>query len=210
MPKLKPDTQRARREHILDAAERCFAAAGFHRSTMQDICRAAAVSPGALYLYFDSKEALIAGIAERDRAQFAERFAPVATAIDVVAALTRLGEAYVVDESPQRRRMCVEIGVEAARNPRVAQSFRSVDTFVRGNFKALFERLEHEGRLVPGVTAEAMADLVMIIGDGLFWRVAVVADFDAKRALPVVTRAIASFIRPGADGTTNNSTGQTP
>ena len=62
MPKLKPDTQRARREHILDAAEHCFARAGFHRTTMQDICKEAGVSPGALYVYFDSKEALIAGI----------------------------------------------------------------------------------------------------------------------------------------------------
>ena len=62
MPKLKPDTQRARREHILDAAEQCFARAGFHRTTMQDICRDAAVSPGALYVYFASKEDLIAGI----------------------------------------------------------------------------------------------------------------------------------------------------
>ena len=80
MPKLKPDTQRARREHILDAAEHCFANSGFHRCTMQDICREAGVSPGALYVYFSSKEALIAGIAERDRADFAARFDALAGA----------------------------------------------------------------------------------------------------------------------------------
>ena len=62
MPKLKPDVQRARREHILDAAERCFARNGFHRSSIHDICKEAGVSPGALYVYFDSKEALIAGM----------------------------------------------------------------------------------------------------------------------------------------------------
>ena len=73
MPKLKPDTQRARREHILDAAEQCFARAGFHATTMQDICKEAAVSPGALYVYFGSKEDLIAGLCERDRAELAER-----------------------------------------------------------------------------------------------------------------------------------------
>ena len=56
MPKLKPDTQRARREHILDAAEVCFARAGFHRTTMQDICKEALISPGALYVYFTSRK----------------------------------------------------------------------------------------------------------------------------------------------------------
>ena len=39
MPKLAPKTQRARRGHILDAAERCFIAKGFHHATMDDICR---------------------------------------------------------------------------------------------------------------------------------------------------------------------------
>jgi AcrR family transcriptional regulator len=87
MPKLKPDIQRARREHILEAAERCFANAGFHRTTMHDICKEAAVSPGALYVYFDSKEALIAGIAGRDRAEFAERLAALSDAPDFLKAL---------------------------------------------------------------------------------------------------------------------------
>ncbi len=59
MPKLAPKTQQARREHILDAAERCFITKGFHPSTMDDICREAHVSSGALYTYFVSKEDLI-------------------------------------------------------------------------------------------------------------------------------------------------------
>ena len=56
----------------------CFARSGFHRTTMQDICKEALISPGALYVYFSSKEDLIAGITERDRAEFAERFAELA------------------------------------------------------------------------------------------------------------------------------------
>src|SRR4029453_15843619 len=118
MPKLKPDTQRARREHILEAAELCFARAGFHRTTMQDICKEAAISPGALYVYFDSKEALIAGICERDRAEFAEHFAALAAAPDFLAALAALGEEYFVNQPAHKRRMCVEIGLESTRNAR--------------------------------------------------------------------------------------------
>ena len=103
------DRQAARREHILDAALRCFARAGFHRTTMHDICREAAVSPGALYIYFDSKEALIAGLCERDRAEFAERFATIEQAPDFLAALQELAAHYFVAENPDKRRFVVEM-----------------------------------------------------------------------------------------------------
>jgi AcrR family transcriptional regulator len=141
MPKLKPDIQRARREHILDAAEQCFARAGFHRTTMHDICKEAGISPGALYVYFDSKEALIAGIAERDRAEFAERLAALATASDFLQALKEIGEHYFVHEPAYKRRMCIEIGLESTRNERVGAIFRDVDDFVAKGFEELFQRM---------------------------------------------------------------------
>ncbi len=149
MPKLKPDIQRARREHILDAAEQCFARAGFHRTTMHDICKEAGVSPGAFYVYFDSKEALIAGIAERDRADFAERLAALAAAPDFLQALKELGEHYFVHEPAYRRQMCIEIGLESTRNPRVGEIFREVDAFVASSFEKLFQRMKDEGRIAP-------------------------------------------------------------
>ena len=115
MPKLKPDTQRARREHILEAAELCFARAGFHRTTMQDICKEAAVSPGALYVYFDSKEALIAGICERERAEFAENFASLAEAPDFLGTLGAMGEEYFVNQPAHKRLIPFDGGSGAKR-----------------------------------------------------------------------------------------------
>ena len=64
-----------RRDEILAAAQRCFVRSGFHGASMQDICAEAGMSPGNLYRYFPSKEALVAGIAERDRAEVAQQFA---------------------------------------------------------------------------------------------------------------------------------------
>ena len=60
MPKVTQAHLEARRQQILDAAFGCFARQGFHQTTMQDICREAELSPGAVYRYFDSKEAIIA------------------------------------------------------------------------------------------------------------------------------------------------------
>lgn len=196
MPKLKPETQAARREHILDAAELCVARHGFHRTTMQDICREAAVSAGALYVYFSSKEQLIAGIAERDRAEFAQRFARLAAAPDFMSELQSIGEHYFIDEPRHRRLMCVEIGVEATRNPTVAEIHRSVDSFVKQSFAELFTRLAAEGRIRPTVDIPTLTEIFFVIGDGLFWRRAVDPKFDGAKVVPAATKVIAGLLNP--------------
>jgi AcrR family transcriptional regulator len=199
MPRLKPDAQRQRRAHILDAAERCFARAGFHRTTMHDICKEASVSPGALYLYFDSKEVLIAGLAERDRAEFQQRFAALAEAPDLLAALSTMGEQYFVDEPAHKRLMCIEIGLEATRNDRVGEIYRGVDAFVHDSFRSLFQRLKDEGRIRPALDIPLLANVFMTIGDGLFWRRAVDPGFDARTTLPAVMGVIGALLNPVPD-----------
>lgn len=196
MPKLKPAVQALRREHILDAAERCFARAGFHRTTMHDICKEANVSSGALYVYFDSKEALIAGISERDRNNFAQRFAALAAAPDVMVALEKLGQYYFEDEPRHRALMCIEIGIESTRNAKVGEIFRSVDTFVSGNFEALFRRLESEDRIAPRVDIPTLVRMLMVLGDGMFWRRVVDPRFDVQAALPAVLATFGMLLNP--------------
>ena len=196
MPKLKPEVQQARSERILDAAETCFARSGFHRTTMHDICKEAAVSPGALYVYFDSKEALIAGIAERDRAEFAERLAALSDAPDFLKALETLGEHYFIEEPAYRRRMCIEIGLESTRNPRVGEIFQDVDRFVTSGFEALFARLKAEGRIAPELDIPTVAKLFLLIGDGLFWRRATDPAFDGKLMVPPTLKLLAKLLNP--------------
>jgi TetR/AcrR family transcriptional regulator, repressor for uid operon len=196
MPKLKPDVQRARREHILDAAEKCFAEAGFHRTSIHDICREAGVSPGALYVYFDSKEALIAGLSERDRADFAERLAALAQAPDFLQALKHIGEHYFIDEPAYKRRMCIEIGLESTRNPRVGEIFREVDGFITTSFEKLFQKMKDEGRIEPELEIPALAKIFTLIGDGLFWRRAVDPAFDGAAMVPAVLSVLGSLLNP--------------
>ena len=196
MPKLKPDTQRARREHILDAAEQCFAREGFHATTMQDICREAAVSPGALYVYFTSKEALIEGICERDRAEFQARFSELTAAPDFFAALKAIGDQYFVEEPAHKRLMCVEIGVESTRNRRVGEIFRSVDAFVHDSFKDLFQRLKDEGRIAPALDIPTLAKAFSIIGDGMFWRRAIDREFDGATMIPAMVALVRQLLNP--------------
>lgn len=196
MPKLKPDTQRARREHILDAAEICVARTGFHATTMQDICREAGISSGALYIYFASKEALIAGLCERDRAEFQSRFADLAAAGDFMQALQALGEQYFVDEPAHKRLMCVEIGVESTRNAQVGQIYRSVDDYVHDCFQSLFQRMKDDGRIAPSLDIPTLARVFTVIGDGMIWRRAIDASFDGKTLMPAVVQLVSDLLKP--------------
>jgi AcrR family transcriptional regulator len=59
-----------RREQILDAAEEVLLERGLAAATVADVAAAADVAKGTVYLYFDSKSALLAGL----RARHLERF----------------------------------------------------------------------------------------------------------------------------------------
>ena len=201
LPKLKPETQQARRGHILDTAEKCFAQNGFHATTMQMICREAGISAGALYVYFDSKEALIAGICERDRTEFSSRFSSVADAPDVLAALNDLAMHYFVDEPRHKLAMTVEIGAESMRNDAVREMFRSCDDTIAESFVSLLERLSADGRIQPALPASEAAKLMQVIGDGLLWRRAIDPNFDGAAMLPPVLALVAMLIGPNDTAT---------
>lgn len=51
-----------RRQDILRAARVVFAQAGFRRATVEEIARRAEVAKGTIYLYFDTKEAILADL----------------------------------------------------------------------------------------------------------------------------------------------------
>ncbi len=196
MPKLKPETQALRRDHILDVAERLFAATGFHRTTMHDICREAGISSGALYVHFDSKEALIEGLCGRDRAQFTERFSALASAPDLLAALRTLGTQYFIDEPAHKRLFVAEMAVESTRNPRIAAIYRSVDAYCLESFKRLFTELTAAGRIAPGLEPASVALVFHLIGDGLFWRRAVHPDFDFEAVREALLITIERLLNP--------------
>ena len=69
----RPRTQPAdvRREQLLDAAEQVLVARGLRSTTVADVAAAAGVAKGTTYLYFASKDDLLAGL----RARYLERFA---------------------------------------------------------------------------------------------------------------------------------------
>ena len=90
------DDDSAKRRQIIDGAHNVFLAQGFDAASMNDIARAAGVSKGTLYVYFNNKEELFEAIVEEEcDAQAEGIFDLDPSDHDVEAVLTRLGVAYV-------------------------------------------------------------------------------------------------------------------
>lgn len=61
-PTLREKTAETRRQHILKAAARAFAANGFRGATIRDVAREAGVADGTIYNAFENKAALLRGL----------------------------------------------------------------------------------------------------------------------------------------------------
>ncbi len=91
-----PQPQPARRrpeerpDEILSAALEIFTEKGFAAARVDDIARRAGLSKGAVYLYFDSKEAMLKALVE----QSAGRIASAASTLSLMGADTDPEQAY--------------------------------------------------------------------------------------------------------------------
>jgi len=61
----RPDVSQERKDQILEAATKVFTQRGFAEARMDDIVSESGLSKGALYWYFDSKDAIIISLLDR-------------------------------------------------------------------------------------------------------------------------------------------------
>ena len=99
-----------RRQSILKAAREVFFEDGFHRATVDSVAGRAEVSKGTVYLYFDSKETLLAALLLEGLSTLVDQLTAASTSKPVVAAddqLRRIGESYLrfFQEEPQYFRL---------------------------------------------------------------------------------------------------------
>jgi len=184
-----------RRDAILAAAERAFARHGFHAATMQHVAVAAGMSPGNLYRYFRSKDAIVEGLCERDQGELAGDFARLAATDDVVAGIEGLLRRRLIEAPRENLGLIVEIWAEAARNPAIAATQRKIDALVEERLAATFEAAKRRGTAAADLDVDCAVRGTMMIGAGLFKRFILAADFDGEREIAVAVRLIEALVR---------------
>jgi AcrR family transcriptional regulator len=185
MRRANPQRQIDRRAEILEAAERCFVRSGFHQTSMQEICVEAGMSPGNLYRYFASKEAIIEGIAERDRAEVLSQLAGANFTEDFFGTFAALARHHVVERTADDVGLCAEIMTESRRNSAVARVFQEFDAEVKARLIGVLREAAARGDIAKDIDFETVVTMLMVIVDGVWWRRAVEPNFDAEAVLPL-------------------------
>ncbi|MEV0245904.1 TetR/AcrR family transcriptional regulator [Nocardia sp. NPDC050712] len=155
MPKIVD--RAARQEEILDAAVKVFARKGFAASRIEDVAAEAGIAKGSVYLYFESRNALLAGVFD----SYAGKAAGVLAELGSGSPLERLrrlitGAVAMLAAHPDHARVLLDVW---ASNPPIDMA--AVYREYRGAVADLLSEAECAGELRPGIGA---GHAVVIVG----------------------------------------------
>lgn len=197
MRKTDPAKQQAKRQQIIDAAIICFAKSGFHATSTAQICIQAGMSPGNLFHYFPTKDAIIVAIAELDRNETAQALAAVAIVPNVIDGLISLAQQLLLaacDHSYSA--ISIEIAAEAMRNPAVAALFSANDAQARASLKALLARGVAQNQVDYSLDLDQAASWLIALLEGGVGRAALEPGFDVAANHATLSLMIRRFLKP--------------
>jgi AcrR family transcriptional regulator len=200
MPKVQPEYLEQRKQQIVDAAAACFTRAGFHQTTMQDICAEADMSPGAVYRYFRSKEEIIQAMCLRGHDEDAETIREVmagrATTREVLEELV-----HIYFEGAESRELCalsIELLGETRRDPVVMESVRAGMDTTFETLAAVVRQAQERGEMSAELDPLAMGRVMMGLYQGLIWQKVVEPELDVMAYAQAVKQLFAPHYLTGA------------
>lgn len=171
-PKVSEEHMEARKGQILTAAIACFSEKGFHKTSMKDICTQAALSPGAVYSYYKSKDEIIESVCrsgeEMNRAIFQSSLANANTPrAQIEANLAGYRALMDMPDIIQCLRADIMFIAESLSNDRLSEMGKQ-------NFQSLFEQLgsavkgwQKAGFINPDLDTQAVTRVLISMVQGL-------------------------------------------
>lgn len=187
-----------KRQLILEAAGRCFGRDGFQGASISSICAEAGVSPGHLYHYFASKDAIIGGIVDNVLEHLTEQLAAVADRKDFVPALVAEIERAASDAEHgcPSKRLPLEMMAAARRSPAVAELFATHSLRFRGVLSNVLREAQARGKVDPDLDSDVAATLLLSVMDGTESFRLRDPELDPAVAFSMLTTMISRFLTP--------------
>jgi len=166
MRKGNPVKFEEKRQEILEGAVRCFIRDGFRGASISTICAEAEISPGHLYHYFPSKEAIIEAMAATHLESIRARFSQLADKKDAIAVIiTELRRSRKGAISGERT-LILDLMAEAGRNPAIAKIVHSHTRAIRGLLAETLRNGQATGGIDQNLDVELAAVLLINLMDG--------------------------------------------
>jgi AcrR family transcriptional regulator len=155
-------------QRILEAAKNCFVRSGFQGASMQQICAECGMSPGALYRYFPSKEAIVAAICEADREDDMTCFGALREATSAVDGLVDAAMAHVTHTHDKGSApLFAEMRSESNRNATIRDTVDGHKQEVAAMIVPLLESAIERGEIDPPVDLRTLMTVIMSVGEGI-------------------------------------------
>ena len=170
---LDPERALVRRKQVLDAATACFGRSGFHGASMAEISKAAGMSAGYIYNYFDSKDAIIAAFVELNVERVSQLMRDLGQQEDPLQSMVDDAPRHVSEHlDPNTWPLALEISAEAARNPKIAEVVHDADLRGRVQFRAILKAArERHGLPTDDDTMDGLVEAMICLFQGLDVRV---------------------------------------
>jgi TetR/AcrR family transcriptional regulator, repressor for uid operon len=164
----RAEKREAQVARIMDAARKCFVQSGFRGASMHDICREAGMSPGALYRYFPSKEAVIEAIAEHDRQSDVANMMKIGNGPTLIDGFMNAIMAHFQDLHDRGMApLFTEIRAESMRNEAVAACCAKTEGQFIAIFHAFLEQAKVQKLIDPVAGIDAIVPIMMALGEGM-------------------------------------------
>ena len=155
-------------QRILEAAQACFVRSGFQGASMQEICAECGMSPGALYRYFPSKEAIVAAICEADREDDMTCFGAFRNATSALDGLVEGAMAHITHTHKKgSAALFAEMRSESNRNATIRETVDGHKQEIAEMIAPLVQGAVERGEIDPPVDLQTLMAVLMSVGEGI-------------------------------------------
>jgi AcrR family transcriptional regulator len=184
-------------QRIIEAMRRSVARRGSAGSTFDHVAREAGVSRGLLHYYFGTKEQLLVEVVRRDGdlrlAVLDERLAEARSADDFIGVLVSSLE-EIFREDADSVAVVFELFSLARRNEEIAAEMVELLRRTREHVAELLAAKHAEGVLHLGADAEAVADVLFSLADGVALRMLAEPERDFSSTVAAGVSAVRAIL----------------
>lgn len=191
-----PARRSEQQKRILAAAMTCFAREGFHGTSMQKICAEAGMSPGALYRYFPSKEALIAAIVADERSQRLHILDTLVQAPCLIEALMGCMRELLEEPTLPTAQLGPEIMAEAIRNTQLRAAIEPCEDESRAQLREALVNAVAREEIDRAIDIDDLMIFLQMLADGAILHHQLHPEWKVPARLPALTALLRRMLTP--------------